>query len=62
MQTAIFMFVLFGTHFGIIEYHDANHAPAYQLCIDDGFEGVCYDASFEVVSAYDCGPSGCVGF
>ena len=61
MQIALFAIALFGFNWGIVEYVD-NAESAYLLCVDDGREGVCYDASAEVVSAYDCGPAGCASF
>jgi hypothetical protein len=61
MQIALIAFALFGFNFGLVEYSDANHAPAYLVCVDDGFDGVCYGASGEVESAYYC-PEGCSEF
>jgi len=61
MQIAILTLALFGWNLGVVEYHDANNAPAYLLCVDNGTEGVCYNAAGALESAYYC-EGGCVGF
>jgi len=61
MQIALLAIALFGFNIGLVEYQDADNSPAYLVCVDDGFDGVCYDARGEVASAYYC-EGGCVGF
>ena len=61
MQIALITLALFGFNFGLVQYEDADHSPAYLLCIDDGFDGVCYGTSGQVESAYSC-PAGCETF